>query len=57
MTALEAGPGAPPFDEAGNSVKAQKVIQYVANKLSINAFSPASVALNQKVAASPLDGG
>jgi glutaminase len=34
---------APPLDEAGNSVKAQKVIGYVANKLDINLFSPASV--------------
>ena len=36
---------APPLDEAGNSVKAQKVITYVANKLEINLFSPASVGL------------
>jgi len=36
---------APPLDEAGNSVKAQKVISYVAQKLSINLFSPASVGL------------
>jgi glutaminase len=36
---------APPLDEAGNSVKAQKVISYVANKLAINLFSPASVGL------------
>jgi len=34
---------APPLDEAGNSVKAQKVISYVAQKLDINLFSPASV--------------
>ena len=32
---------APPLDEAGNSVKAQKVIEYVANKL--NLYSPLSV--------------
>ena len=38
---------APPLDEAGNSVKAQKVITYVANKLEINLFSPASVGLKQ----------
>jgi glutaminase len=36
---------APPLDEAGNSVKAQEVIQYVANKLDLNLFSPASVGL------------
>jgi len=36
---------APPLDEAGNSVKAQKVIEYVAQKLDINLFSPGSVGL------------
>jgi glutaminase len=36
---------APPLDEAGNSVKAQKAIAFVANKLGINVFSPASVGL------------
>ena len=36
---------APPLEEAGNSVKAQKVIQYVANKLDYNLFSPRSVGL------------
>jgi glutaminase len=36
---------APPLDEAGNSVKAQEVITYVANKLEINLYSPASVGL------------
>jgi glutaminase len=36
---------APPLDEAGNSVKAQKVIQYVAEKLSYNLYSPGSVGL------------
>jgi len=36
---------APPLDEAGNSVKAQKVISYVAQKLDINLFSPGSVGL------------
>jgi glutaminase len=35
----------PPLDEAGNSVKAQEVIQYVANKLDYNILSPASVGL------------
>jgi len=34
---------APPLDEAGNSVKAQEVIQYVTNMLNYNLFSPASV--------------
>jgi glutaminase len=37
---------APPLDEAGNSVRAQKVISYVARKLNMNLFSPASVGLN-----------
>ncbi|HEV8137317.1 MAG TPA: glutaminase A [Pyrinomonadaceae bacterium] len=36
---------APPLDEAGNSVKAQKVIEYVAGKLDFNVFSPRSVGL------------
>lgn len=34
---------APPLDEAGNSVKAQEVIRYVAEKLNYNIFSPSSV--------------
>src|SRR5262249_27930212 len=34
---------APPLDQAGNSVKAQKVISYVAQKLDYNLFSPHSV--------------
>jgi glutaminase len=34
---------APPLDEAGNSVKAQEVIKYVAEKLNYNIFSPSSV--------------
>ncbi len=36
---------APPLDAAGNSVKAQEVIEYVANKLDYNLYSPASVGL------------
>ena len=36
---------APPLDEAGNSVKAQKTIAYVADQLGINLFSPRSVGL------------
>lgn len=36
---------APPLDEAGNSVKAQKAIAYVADQLGINLFSPRSVGL------------
>jgi len=35
----------PRLDEAGNSVKAQKVIEYVTNKLDFNVFSPRSVGL------------
>ena len=36
---------APPLDEAGNSVKAQEVIRYVAEKLNYNLYSPSSVGL------------
>lgn len=36
---------APRLDDAGNSVKAQKVITYAATKLDFNLFSPASVGL------------
>ncbi len=36
---------APPLDEQGNSVKAQKVITYVTQKLNYNLFSPNSVGL------------
>jgi glutaminase len=36
---------APPLDAAGNSVKAQRVIEYVANKLDYNLFSPLAVGL------------
>ena len=35
----------PRLDEAGNSVKAQRVIEYVAQKLDYNLFSPGSVGL------------
>jgi glutaminase len=34
---------APPLDEAGNSVKAQEVIEYISDKLHYNLYSPASV--------------
>jgi len=37
---------APPLDQAGNSVKAQKAIAYIAEKLGLNLFSPKSVGLN-----------
>jgi len=36
---------APPLDKAGNSVKAQKSITYVADKLGLNLYSPRSVGL------------
>ena len=36
---------APRLDDAGNSVKAQEVIEYVADKLDYNLFSPSSVGL------------
>ena len=35
----------PRLDEAGNSVKAQRVIEYVARKLDLNLYSPGSVGL------------
>lgn len=35
----------PRLDDAGNSVKAQRVIEYVAQKLNYNLFSPGSVGL------------
>ena len=35
----------PRLDDAGNSVKAQRVIEYVANKLDFDLYSPASVGL------------
>ncbi len=38
---------APRLDEAGNSVKAQKVIELVADKLDYNLFSPQSVGLKK----------
>jgi glutaminase len=34
---------APPLDEAGNSVKAQEVIEFVTQKLHYNLYSPSSV--------------
>jgi glutaminase len=34
---------APPLDKAGNSVKAQLAIAYVADKLGISLYSPCSV--------------
>lgn len=37
---------APPLDDAGNSVKAQEVIDYVAERLHYNLYSPASVGLH-----------
>ncbi len=50
IVAVAPGKGAiavfsPRLDEAGNSVKAQKVIEYVADHLDYNIFSPGSVGL------------
>jgi glutaminase len=50
IVAIVPGKGAiavfsPRLDDAGNSVKAQRVIEYVANKLDLNVFSPRSVGL------------
>ena len=38
----------PVLDEAGNSVKAQNVIEYVADKLDLNIVRPSSVGLKQQ---------
>ena len=38
---------APRLDEAGNSVKAQRVIEFVADRLDYNLFSPSSVGLKK----------
>jgi glutaminase len=38
---------APRLDDAGNSVKAQKVIEFVSDKLDYNLFSPQSVGLKK----------
>ena len=50
IVAIAPGKGAiavfgPRLDEAGNSVKAQKVIEYVVKKLDFNIFSPGSFGL------------
>src|ERR1700741_5271799 len=50
IVAIVPGKGAiavfsPRLDDAGNSVRAQRVIEYVANKLDFNLFSPRSVGL------------
>lgn len=50
IVAIVPGKGAiavfsPRLDDAGNSVKAQKVIEYVAERLDYNLFSPRSVGL------------
>jgi glutaminase len=42
---------APPLDKAGNSVKAQLAIQYIADQLGLNVYSPRSVGLPDKTAA------
>ena len=36
---------APPLDSAGNSVKAQKALEYISVRLGLNIFSPARVEL------------
>jgi glutaminase len=52
IVAIVPGKGAiavfgPRLDEAGNSVKAQRVIEYVANKLDYNLYSASSVGLKK----------
>ncbi|MFL6334534.1 MAG: glutaminase A [Pyrinomonadaceae bacterium] len=42
----------PPLDEAGNSLRAQKVIEYIARKLDFNVYSPSSVGLKAAPVAS-----
>ena len=42
---------APPLDEAGNSVKAQLAIEYIAEQLGLNIFSPRSVGLPDNASA------
>ena len=37
---------APPLDQAGNSVKAQKALRFVAERLGVNLLSPQSVGIN-----------
>ncbi len=39
---------APPLDLAGNSVKAQRAITYIANRLNLNIFSPHRCAIEQR---------
>ncbi len=41
---------APPLDQAGNSVKAQLAIAYIADQLGLDVFSPRSVKLNENAA-------
>jgi glutaminase len=42
---------APPLDKAGNSVKAQLAIAYIADQLGLNVYSPRSVGLPDKASA------
>jgi glutaminase len=42
----------PPLDEAGNSLRAQKVIEYIARRLDFNVYSPSSVGLKAAPVAS-----
>ena len=42
---------APPLDKAGNSVKAQLAIEYIAEQLGLNVYSPRSVGLPDKATA------
>jgi glutaminase len=43
---------APPLDKAGNSVKAQLAISYIADQLGLNVYSPRSVGLPDRAASS-----
>ncbi len=38
---------APPLDEAGNSVKAQKALSYISNRLNLNVYSPYRCTIHQ----------
>jgi glutaminase len=46
---------APPLDKAGNSVKAQLAIAYIAEQLGLNVYSPRSVGLPDKAAAANVE--
>ncbi|MFR9672618.1 MAG: glutaminase, partial [Rikenellaceae bacterium] len=38
---------APPLDNSGNSVKAQKALRYISNRLNLNVYSPYRCTVHQ----------